>query len=147
MIYGLAECDGLPIEVGSIAGRAVAIRMEFTNDVAELETARDGVWTPVGRLRLGADGVIALDKKHQHVEGWSHEVPLPAGWYAAGVFVTGDDHVGIRLRADDALRPCSERDASRSPALVRDQPFSRPARNLIASPRSRSRRPARLTCH
>jgi len=47
MIYGLAECDGLPIEVGSIAGRAVAIRMEFTNDVAELETARDGVWTPV----------------------------------------------------------------------------------------------------
>lgn len=104
MIYGLAECDGLPIEVGSIAGQAVAIRLEFTNDVADLEAAREGAWTPLGRLRLDESGVIALDKKHQHVEGWHHQVPLPAGWYAAEVFATEDDHVGIRLRAEDALR-------------------------------------------
>jgi hypothetical protein len=99
MIYGLAECDGLPIEIGRLGGDVVAARLEFTNDVAELEADHEGRWTPMGRVRLGEDGAIALDKKQQHLEGWCHRVPLPAGWYVAEVFEIQDDHVGIRLRA------------------------------------------------
>lgn len=100
MIYGLAECDGLPIEIGRIRGEVVAARLEFTNDVAELETLDQGRWVPLGRVRLGDDGAIALDKKQQHLEGWCHRVPLPAGWYVAEVFETEGDHVAIRLRVE-----------------------------------------------
>lgn len=56
----------------------------------------------------------------------------------------------VRVRADVAyLRRYPDRrsETSRSPMLVRVQPFSRPARTLVARPSSRSRRPPLLTCH
>lgn len=101
MIYGRAECDGLPIEIGRTrVGEVVAAGLEFTNDVAELEASGQGRWTSVGRLRLGGGGAIALDKKQQHLDGWCHRVPLPAGWYVAEAFETEEDHIAVRLRTE-----------------------------------------------
>jgi len=100
MVYARAECDGLPIEVGRISGEIVAVRLEFTNDVSDLERAGRGNWTALGRLRIGRQGAIATDKKEQEVQGWVHQVALPPGWYTAETFATKDDDLGVRLVAD-----------------------------------------------
>ncbi len=97
MLYGRAECDGLPIEIGLRLGEPVAARMEFTDDVAKLEERHRGRWLTLGELRIGSDGAVAVDKKHQHLDAWRVELPLPAGTYRAQVFESGDDHLGIRL--------------------------------------------------
>jgi hypothetical protein len=102
MLYGKAECDGLPVELGAAAGGAiVAARLEFTHDVAEVEAAGEGRWTTLGRLRIGSRGAIVVDKKHQRLPAWRQHLPLPAGWYRAQSFECRDDHLGIRLIGDD----------------------------------------------
>jgi hypothetical protein len=42
MLYGLAVEDGLPVEVARSSGQLVGIRIEFTNDVVELEAIGEG---------------------------------------------------------------------------------------------------------
>jgi hypothetical protein len=101
MLYGRAECDGLPVELGRIGGHAAAARLEFTNDVAELDAARGGNWVALGRLRIGNRGAIAVDMKHRHSPAWRHHLPLPPGWYRAEVFEWDGDHLGIRLLAEE----------------------------------------------
>ena len=100
MIYGKAEVDGLPVEIGRVGPGVVAARLEFTHDVAELDAATEGRWEQVGRLRIGRRGAVAVDAKHPHTEGWNHPLPLAAGWYRAEVFRIPDDHLGIRLIAE-----------------------------------------------
>ncbi len=110
MIYGLAECDGLPVEIGRRENRVVAARLEFTNDLAQIEAQGGGRWTELGRLRVDADATVACDKKQQHLAGWMLPVPIPGGWYVAEAFETDDDHLGVRLivhgstRSKDPLR-------------------------------------------
>lgn len=101
MLYGKAECDDLPVEVGRVGDRVVAARLEFTNDVAQLDAVGEGGWVALGRLRIGSRGAVAVDKKHQHLRAWRHRLPLPAGWYRAEVFAWETDHLAIRLVAED----------------------------------------------
>lgn len=104
MLYGLAECDGLPIEGCWRADDLIGIRLEFTNDVTELEHSGAGHWAVLGRLRIGTGGAVVCDKKQQHLEEWRMTVPLPGGWYTCEAFETGSDHLGIRVMAEDARR-------------------------------------------
>jgi len=102
MVYGLSEEDGVPIEIGRIAGEIVGARIEFTNDVSALEARGKGSWQSLGRLRIGPEGAVALDKKQQDVEWegqhpWRHALPLPTGWYVAETFLYEGDHLGIRI--------------------------------------------------
>ena len=48
MVVGIAETDGLPVELGSDGTGAVAARLEFTNDLADLTFAGRG---KLGRCR------------------------------------------------------------------------------------------------
>lgn len=98
MLYGLAETDGLPIEVGRRDGVTAVARMESTNDLAELEAAGEGGWVSLGRLRIGDRGAIAACIERADVS--TVEVPLSAGWYSAETFRTNDDDLGIRLVAE-----------------------------------------------
>ena len=75
--------------------------IEFTNDVAEVEAAGEGRWRTLGRLRVGNDGVIAVDTKHRNMDEWIHHVDLPAAWYAAQAFDYEDDALGIRLMLEE----------------------------------------------
>jgi hypothetical protein len=96
MLYGKAESDGLPVEIGQLAGVTVAARLEFTSDVRDVEAAGAGQWEDIGRLRVGRRGAIAVDLKVPHRAQF--DLPLPPGWYRAEVFMmVGGDHLGIRL--------------------------------------------------
>jgi hypothetical protein len=74
----------------------VAARLEFVNDVADLEAAGQGRWSPVGLLRC--ERVVAADSKHADQPGYHVELPLPAGRYVGEVFTTDSDLLGIRVR-------------------------------------------------
>jgi hypothetical protein len=100
MIYGKAQCDFPPIELGYLAGVAVALKMEFTDDVGDLEAAADGGWHTLGELRIGGKGAVVLDANKSDA-AWRQDVDLPAGWYLAQTYQWGDDHLGIRLLARD----------------------------------------------
>lgn len=100
MLHGLAQCDDLPVEVGRLGSEIVAARLEFTSDVAEVEAKGKGSWTPLGRLRIGRGGAIAVDMKMRHLSGWLHRLPLAMGWYRAEVFLMPRMHLGIRLVAE-----------------------------------------------
>lgn len=104
MLHGQAECDGLPVELGRVSGEIVAARLEFTNDVAKVERKGAGRWRAVGRLRIGRNGGVALDRKRPTDAGWFHPLPLPTGWYQAERFETKDDCIGIRLVAERLLK-------------------------------------------
>jgi hypothetical protein len=99
MLYADASCDGLPVEIGTVDGCIVAARLEFTYDVDELDSAGEGCWVSRGSLRIGDEGAVALDKKHQHVEGWTHRIALAPGRYDAEIFDWEGDCLGIRLVA------------------------------------------------
>ena len=100
MIYAMAQCDGLPVEIGRLGDNVVAARLEFVSGVDRLEASKKGRWKKMGRLRIGKDGALALDQFRGDYKRWCHRVPLAAGWYAAEVFKTKHDHLGIRLRAE-----------------------------------------------
>lgn len=100
MVFGQAECDGLPVEVGRRGDEIVAARLEFTIDVAKEERKGRGHWAVMGRLRIGSRGGVALDAKHPNHERWCHRLPLASGWYRAEVFEHRGDHLGIRLVAE-----------------------------------------------
>jgi len=102
MVYGLCEEDDVPIEIGRIDGEIVAARVEFTNDVRELEAAGKATWEHFGDLKIGAERGVAIDAKQHATEWdgqypWHHDLPLPAGTYAAEACIWDSDHVGIRL--------------------------------------------------
>jgi hypothetical protein len=97
MLYGRAECDGLPVEVGRVSAAPMVARMEFTNDLAELEADANGRWRTLGELRIGGRGAVAVDKQHERREAWRHRLRLQTGWYRGQVFECGDDHLGVRL--------------------------------------------------
>lgn len=78
----------------------MAAGLGFTHDVAELEATREGQWEPIGSLRIGSRGAVAVDAKHPHTEGWNHRLSLAAGQYQAQVFRIPKDHLGIRLVAE-----------------------------------------------
>jgi hypothetical protein len=99
MLYGQAECDGLPVELGRLSAEIVGARLEFTNDVAKLERSGAGHWSSVGRLRIGRRGGVALDAKMPNKAEWCHKLPLPGVWYQAEAFEYRGDHLGIRLIA------------------------------------------------
>ena len=100
MVYGLAECDDLPVEIGRTGSHVIAARLEFTSDVADVAAGGSGSWKDVGRLRIAEEGAIAVDMKMRHETGWVHRLPLPAGWYTAQVFLMDWRVLGIRLMAD-----------------------------------------------
>ena len=108
MIYATAECDGLPVEVGRIDGAVVAVRLEFTDDVAEMVAATEAQWETIGRVRIGAQGALALDKKQQHLDPWNFQLEVPAGWYDAQACMWDGDCLGIRLLRTPDTDPSSE---------------------------------------
>lgn len=79
MLYGLGECDGLPVEIARRSGVVVGARLEFTDDVAALEAAGEGRWVAIGTLHIGGEGAVAVDKKHEHVEGYLHHPAASTG--------------------------------------------------------------------
>lgn len=94
MLHGLAETDGLPVEIGRRGNKVVAARLEFTNDIDDLERNREGRWTELGELRIGSRGAVAATWDG---DLWTVELPMPAGDYRAETFSTADDDIGIRL--------------------------------------------------
>lgn len=97
MLYALAECDGLPVEIGHVSKQIVAVRLEFVHDVVELEAEKQGRWQSLGRIRIGRDGAIAADTRRQLSEAWQYRVDVPPGLYIAQVFKAENDELGIRL--------------------------------------------------
>ncbi len=135
MIYGLAECDGLPLEIGRYRGHIVAVRMEFTSDVAELEASGEGTWQPLGRLRIGDRGAVAGD--HQHLDGRLHRVPLRPGWYLAEAFEHAFHHLGIRLIKEASLG--TEPPPVSVPMQMRRQDVQDESKSMADDGRSKSR--------
>jgi hypothetical protein len=105
MIYGRAECDGLPVEMGYRGSDAVGARLEFTDDVAELAATHSGDWHTLGDIRIGSSGAVAVDKRRPADDRREHRLALPAGWYAAQIFEHGRDHLGIRLITLETASP------------------------------------------
>jgi hypothetical protein len=97
LVVAYAGCDGLPVELGNIGGKPVAVRLEFVSDVAYLIAGGGGTWQQLGRLRLGRTGCVARDRAHVESSPWSHTVQLPEGWYTAESFVADGECLGIRL--------------------------------------------------
>jgi hypothetical protein len=111
MIYGCAECDDLPIEAARLGGEIIAVRIEFTTDVAELEAAGEGRWVPLGDLRIGAAGAVAVDHHHEYLQESRRQIPIAAGWYEASAFMSPADHLGIRIARRCGLRSTDRREA------------------------------------
>ncbi len=104
MIYATAECDGLPVEVGRIGGDVVAVRLEFTCDVAEMEAVGEARWETIGRVRIGEQGAVALDKKQQHLDLWKWALDVPADWYDAQACMWDGECTAIRLLRTPGIR-------------------------------------------
>lgn len=99
MIFAPAEADDVPVELLREGPEIVAARMEFVDDVAELESSGEGAWVSHGRLRIGESGAVGLA-----LEGsfrLSIAVDLRSGWYRAESFAAKGDVLGLRLTADE----------------------------------------------
>lgn len=120
MLYATAETDGLPVEVGYRSGQIVAVRLEFTDDVADLEAAGEGAWTRFGSVRIGSKGTVASGI--EGVDQWTVEVPLPEGRYVGEVFSTPSDDLGIRLVPEPSTdQPRSSRASRKDPLPAASQ--------------------------
>lgn len=119
MIYATAECDGLPVEVGRIDGAVVAVRLEFTDDVAEMVAASEAKWETIGRVRIGEQGALALDKKQQHLDPWKVAFEVPAGRYDAQACMWDGECLGIRLLSTPNTDLSSEPMPGQRPRLAR----------------------------
>lgn len=97
ILHAIAECDGLPVEVVRQGDAVVAVRLEFVDDVRDVEEAGEGRWETVGRVHVGDAGVLAVDMKMRHRDEWREHVPLQPGWYRAETFDADGECVGIRL--------------------------------------------------
>ena len=98
MVCGFAETDGLPVEIGIAGSSVIAARLEFVDDVADLEAAGEGAWEDLRLIRC--DRVVATDLKSPNRPACRVELPLAAGVYRAVVFRTSTgDAVGIMLKA------------------------------------------------
>lgn len=94
-VYGLAESDGVPVEIAQRDGRVVGVRIEFTDDVDRLESAGEGRWVELGQIRIGPGGAVAAALEADDTS--LVEVPLLEGRYRAETFATSSDDLGIRL--------------------------------------------------
>ena len=92
----------VPLEVALVGEQRVAARMEFVNDVAEL----DGDWVPVGHITITRGRAVACDP-FCHGAGYRRSFRLPRGQYVAEVFrhkVPGRrrlEALGLRIRLDE----------------------------------------------
>lgn len=61
MLYGQAECDELPVELGRVSTEIAAARLEIHERCREARARGRRRWTVLGRLRIGSKGGVALD--------------------------------------------------------------------------------------
>ncbi len=90
-----------PLELArDAAGRLIAARVTFTNDVDQL----DGKWVPAGRVEVSSGLAIAGDP---FCEGplYHQEFDCPEASYAVEVFEFDRDHLGIRMFPVDSSAP------------------------------------------
>lgn len=81
MVVGIAETDGLPVELGSDSTGPVAARLEFTNDLRDLTSRGEGEWVDVGELQC--EVLVAVDVIYATEDRFRIALPLPAGRYRA----------------------------------------------------------------
>ncbi len=96
MVVCSVGADGVPIELGTRAGKVVAARVEVVDDVAELERNGGGRWLTLGTIRVGVGRGLFLDlSRRGYLNGRRASLPLPGGQYLAQWFDAGEC-LGIR---------------------------------------------------
>lgn len=123
------------------------IRTREATEVLELAAGEPQL---AGRIRSTVSSSLAAAGGNRRVSrrGTSHDARTIATAFATRRSRIMSGAQDMRGEADRHGPGRSWRaTASRSPALVSVHTFSRPARVRCAKPRSRRRRPARLTCH
>ncbi|MDP1792577.1 MAG: hypothetical protein Q8K63_00460 [Acidimicrobiales bacterium] len=98
-VVAQAECDALPIEIGSSEFGVVAIRALFTDDAPDLAEAGDAEWHYLGAFRI-ADEAIACDAKYPDNPDFSIRLKPVGEAFLAHALMWDGDCLGVRILAE-----------------------------------------------